>query len=227
MGTFVIVHGGFGGGWEWQAFAPLLEAAGHRVYRPTLTGAGERAHLASPAVDLDTHIQDVANVLVYEDLREVVLLGHSYGGLPVTGAADRLPERLRHLVYLDAFLPADGQSFADVLGPQVTAAWEERARALGDGWRLPSPFGVGTARHTPLLMAAFRQPIRLANAAAAVPRTYVYCTDKRDDPVFAPLKATAARLKTAAGWGYRELPTGHMAHLLQPRALADLLLELA
>ena len=95
MATFVIVHGGWSAAWEWQAFAPLLEQEGHRVYRTTLTGAGERVHLASPAVDLDTHILDVANVLYYEDLREVVLVGHSGGGMAITGVADRLPERLR------------------------------------------------------------------------------------------------------------------------------------
>ena len=228
MATFVIVHGGWSAAWEWQAFAPLLEREGHRVYRTTLTGAGERVHLASPAVDLDTHILDVANVLVYEDLHEVVLVGHSGGGMAITGVADRLPERLRHLVYVDAVVPEDGQSVADLLGPAVMAEWEERARTLGDGWRLPSPFPGAEARHTPAMMAMVRQPIRLTNpAAAAVPRTYIYCTAKPDVPVFAAFTAAAARAKTAPGWRYRELPARHTAMLHRPRELADLLLEVA
>ena len=228
MATFVIVHGGWSAAWEWQAFAPLLEQEGHRVYRTTLTGAGERVYLASPAVDLDTHILDVANVLYYEDLREVVLVGHSGGGMAITGVADRMPERLRHLVYVDAVVPEDGQSVADLLGPAVMADWEARARTQGDGWRLPSPFGGATERHTPVLMAMVRQPIRLTNpAAAAVPRTYISCTDKPDAPVFAAFKTTAARVKTAPGWRYRELPARHTAMLHMPRELADLLLELA
>jgi pimeloyl-ACP methyl ester carboxylesterase len=226
MATFVLVHGGWSGGWEWQSFAPLLEQAGHRVYRATLTGAGERAHLASPAVNLDTHILDVANVLFYEDLREVVLVGHSGGGMAITGVADRMPERLAHLVYVDAVVPEDGQSVLDLLGPEVAADWEERARALGEGWRLPSPFGPGSERHTHTTMNMIRQPIRLTNPVAqAVPRTYIACTENPDLPVWRAFRKVAERVRTAPGWRYRELPSRHMVHHIMPRELADLLLE--
>ena len=106
--TFVIVHGAWGGGWAFREVDRLLRAEGHTVYRPTLTGQGERNHLANEAIDLDLHIQDVVNVILWEDLKDVVLVGHSYGGMVVTGVADRIPERIGCLVYLDALLPENG-----------------------------------------------------------------------------------------------------------------------
>ncbi|HVG96366.1 MAG TPA: alpha/beta hydrolase family protein [Chloroflexota bacterium] len=226
MATFVIVHGGWSGAWEWRAFAPLLQAAGHEVLRTTLTGFGERSHLASPAIGLDTHIQDVVNVLVYEDLRGVLLVGHSYGGAVVTGAAERVPERLAHLVYVDAFVPEDGQTVAELLGPEVAADWRERVRTLGDGWRLPSPFGGATERNAPAPWRPMEQPLAVQNPAAAVlPRTYIHCTGKAnpDAPVYAHFRETAARAR-ARGWRLRELPTGHLPMRSAPRELADLLL---
>src|ERR687885_315704 len=110
MATYVLVHGGWHGGWCWRKVVPLLRRHGHEVYTPTLTGLGERSHLAHPLVDLETHVTDVVNVLFYEDLREVILLGHSNGGTLITAVAERVPERLAHLVYLDAFVPEDGQA---------------------------------------------------------------------------------------------------------------------
>src|SRR5579871_2677956 len=110
MATFVLVHGGWDGGWAWRAIANDLRAAGHEVFTPTMTGSGERVHLASPAIDLSTHVTDIANVLRYEDLYDVILVGSSYGGIVITGVAEVVPERLRQLVYLDAFVPQDGQS---------------------------------------------------------------------------------------------------------------------
>ena len=227
MATFVIVHGGFSGAWEWRAFAPLLQQAGHEVLRTTLTGLGERAHLASPAVSLDTHVHDVVNVLVYEDLRDVILVGHSYGGAVVTGAAERVPERLAHLVFVDAFVPEDGQAVVDLLGPEVTADWRERVRTLGDGWRLPSPFPGATARHAPAPWKPVEEPLAVRDpAAAALPRTYIHCTAKPnpDAPVYAHFRDVAARAP-ARGWRLRELPTGHLPMRSAPQALADLLLE--
>jgi pimeloyl-ACP methyl ester carboxylesterase len=120
MATYVLVHGGGHGGWCYQRVARLLRAAGHEVYAPTLTGLGERAHLLSPRVDLDMHIRDVAAVMEYEDLREVILTGHSYGGMVITGAADRAADRVSRLVYLDAANPKDGQSLVDVSGGYIT-----------------------------------------------------------------------------------------------------------
>src|SRR5437762_3223128 len=117
MATFVLVHGAFAAGWNWQPIVPELEAAGHRVYWQSLTGLGERVHLAGPDVDLDTHIEDVVNLLRFEELEQVILVGHSYGGMVIRGVADRMPEQLAHLVYFDAFVPEDGQSVFDLVPP--------------------------------------------------------------------------------------------------------------
>src|SRR5438445_13579590 len=138
MATIVLVHGAWGGA-SWERFvAPRLRAAGHLVFAPTLTGLGDRSHLSSPEVDLATHVQDVANVLFYEDLTDAILAGHSYGGMVVTGVAGRMPERLRRLVYLDAFVPEDGQSLFDLVGAERAASMRARAAANGDGWRVPA-----------------------------------------------------------------------------------------
>ena len=129
MATYVLVHGAWHGGWCWQRVTPLLRAAGHEVLTPTLTGLGERSHLANSAIDLNTHIQDVVNVLEYEDLRKVILVGHSYGGMVITGVSERVPERLTHLVYLDAFVPRDGQSLLGFVGEPLRTAIQEQAQA--------------------------------------------------------------------------------------------------
>src|SRR5688572_12471656 len=110
MATFVLVHGGWDGGWAWRSVAKDLQAAGHEVFTPTLTGSGERVHLASPEIGLDTHIQDIVNVLRFENLSDVLLVGHSYGGMVITGVAEQMPERIDQLIYLDAFAPRDGES---------------------------------------------------------------------------------------------------------------------
>ena len=130
MATFVLVHGAYLGGWCWRWVTPHLQAAGHEVSTPTLTGHGERVHLAHPKVDLDTHVADVVNVLHYEDLTGVVLVGWSYGGTVVAGAADRVPERIAHVVYLDSDVPRDGDTSAP---PSQHAARQALARAHGDG----------------------------------------------------------------------------------------------
>ena len=116
MATFVLVHGGWAGGWQWREVAGLLRAAGHEVFTPTLTGLGERVHLANPDIGLDTHIQDILMVLEYEELRDVILVGYSYSGMVITGVAELAPERISQLIYLDAFVPQDGQSMLDNAG---------------------------------------------------------------------------------------------------------------
>ena len=137
MTTFVLVHGGWTGGWRWQHARRSLTAAGHEVFTPTLTGMGERVHLAQPGIDLQTHILDVVNVLEAEDLRDTVLAGHSYGGMVITGVAERVPERLAHLVYLDAFLPQDGETLLDLLQPQARQITDDALHRSPDGWRIP------------------------------------------------------------------------------------------
>jgi pimeloyl-ACP methyl ester carboxylesterase len=140
MATFVIVHGAWSGAHAWRWVRPLLRAAGHDVYTPCLTGLGERAHLADSTTDLDTHIRDVEAVLHYEDLRDVILVGHSYGGMVITGLADRGSDRLAQLVYLDADVPLDGQSELDMLWDDEREPSLEAARSHGDGWKIPPPF---------------------------------------------------------------------------------------
>lgn len=234
MATFVLVHGAWHGGWCWWRVRAGLEAAGHTVHTPTLTGLGERAHLARPDIDLATHVQDVLGVLECEDLREVLLVGHSYGGMVITGVAERVPGRLAHLVYLDAFVPADGQSAFDLV-PPFRALLRAQAQAQGDGWRIPPPAPDGPVLEVtkpgdiawlrerlvsqPLL--TMEQPVRLGNPlAAALPRTYVWCAGK------ALGADTAARLRTAPGWGYREFVSGHDAMITEPGALTQVLLSL-
>ena len=130
MATYVLVHGGWDGGWAWRAVASQLQAVGHAVFTPTLTGSGERVHLASPTIDLSTHVLDIVNVLHYEDLHDVILVGFSYSGMVITGVAEQVPERLRQLIYLDAFVPQDGESLNDLIGPGLAAFFTERAQSM-------------------------------------------------------------------------------------------------
>jgi pimeloyl-ACP methyl ester carboxylesterase len=142
MATFVLVHGDWHGGWCWKRVVTLLRQAGHEVFAPTLTGLGERAHLMhlmSEVIDLSTHIQDVIGVLHWEELSDVILCGHSYGGMVISGVADRVPVRLRTLVYLDAFVPEDGQCMMDFLPPDIAAHLRDEAKAKGKGFRIPPP----------------------------------------------------------------------------------------
>jgi pimeloyl-ACP methyl ester carboxylesterase len=239
MAMFLLIHGAWHGGWCWQKVTPLLRAAGHEVCAPTLTGLGARAHLLSPEVTLETHVQDVVGVLEYEDCRDVVLVGHSYGGMVITAVADRAADRVAHLVYLDAFVPQDGQAVADLVGPTFSAMLEEQAHAEGEGWRVPAPppvperWGVTTEADVRWMrprigahpLKAFQQPVRLTNpVAATLPRTFIYCTDKPARDMFAPL---AEQLRAETRWRYRELATGHDAMVTAPQAIAALLLELA
>lgn len=231
MATFVIVHGAWGGGWTWQYVARRLRSAGHEVFTPTLTGMGERIHLATPDVDLATHVLDVVNVLEAEDLHDVVLAGHSYGGMPITGVAERVPERLSHLVYLDAFVPRDGESLLDLLGPRAHAETERAWQNSDDGWRVlwpgdtttPRPWPPATPHFVPQPWKTFSRPLAVRNpAAAALPRTYVRCTaDKgQGDDAFERSWARAQE----GGWRLRELDGGHDA--VKAEAGAALLLEL-
>lgn len=233
MATFVLVHGAWGGGWSWRpTVGALLRDAGHEVFTPTLTGLGDRKHLANPDVDLETHIRDIVSLIEVEDLRDVVLMGHSYGGMVITGVADRIHERLSALVYVDAMVPADGQSLADLVGSSA-ADMEARAQTEGDGWRLPpSPLAPDTTPEhaawvTPRRMAqpikTFTQPVRLTGGGAALPRTYVYCTSPAGDA----FTRIAARLRNDPSWRVVDFPTGHNVHYTMPRELADLLLEAA
>lgn len=219
--TFVVAHGAWSSGWAWKKMHPLLTARGHRLVTPSYTGLGERAHLARREIDLDTHIADVVNVLEFEDLRDVVLIGHSYGGMVATGVADRARERLRRLIYLDAFVPEEGQSLADLAGGEAGL----RARAV-DGWRVPpNPVPDDTPAEDLDWIAARRlhqpigtlvQPMKLTRGPLTLPRDYVLCTKSE---TFRPY-ANRAR---EAGWPVHELDSSHNPHITVPETLAALL----
>jgi pimeloyl-ACP methyl ester carboxylesterase len=239
MATIVIVPGACSGGRTWIKVTRRFRAAGHAVWPLTLTGLGERAHLLTPEVDLDTHVRDVLGMLTYEDLTDVVLIGHSYSGMVLPGVADRAPERIARLVYLDAYVPEDGQAMFDLMPADDRRWFEEAARAGGDGWRWPVTRAVMTeilpnatpddldwimATTSPHPLRTFAQPVRLTRPAdPPVPRTYVYCTHKPENDVFAQF---ARRARNEPGWCYRELDADHGPNITAPVALAGLLLEL-
>jgi pimeloyl-ACP methyl ester carboxylesterase len=234
MATFLIAHGAWSAAWAWKKMRPLLQARGHALYTPTYTGLGERAHLASREVGLETHIADVLGTLEFEDLRDVVLVGHSYGGMVATGVADRARARLRRLVYLDAFVPRDGQSLLDLLPADVRERMREAARTAGDGWRVPpNPVPPDTSetdlawlmpRRVMHPLRAFEEPIRLTGPEGAAPRAYIYCTRIAPGDVFGPF---AERARREAGWQYLELEATHSPNVTAPEALAALLEKLA
>jgi pimeloyl-ACP methyl ester carboxylesterase len=222
MGVYVFVSGGGFGGFIWRQVATHLRAAGHEVFTPTLTGLGERVHLAHSEVDLETHIQDILEVLHYEDLHDVVLVGHSYGGVVITGVAERAADRLRYLVYLDAFIPQNGQAALDLIGPDLAMQFEEGARKYGEGWRVP-PLPGSPPWMTSQPIKSLKQPLTLKNPVALqVPRAFIYCTKTP----LTTIRTFAARAR-AENWHYRELPTGHMPMLKMPGELSSLLLEFA
>jgi pimeloyl-ACP methyl ester carboxylesterase len=232
MATFVLVHGGAHGGWCFQPLARVLRENGHDVYTPTLTGLGERAHLFRADVDLDCHIRDIVAVLHYEDLRDAILVGHSYGGMVITGAADRAPDRVGHRVYLDAKPPRDGQSLVDVSGPFMTAARAD-SRVI-DGVEMclfPTddtlPFyGVtdpGTLewmreRLTPHPWRCFEQPVRFTNEPAlqAIPQSHISTT------AFMSLRNVDRLLEQSDGRVW-DVDTGHDLMITEPAKVAELL----
>jgi pimeloyl-ACP methyl ester carboxylesterase len=235
MATFVVVHGGFGGSWEWTPVAARLRARGHEAFTPTLTGMGERAHLAVPGVGVSTHVEDVVAVLVMEDLRDVVLCAHSYGGIPVTVAADRVPERVGLVIYVDALVPEDGQSALDLLpawfADEARATADERGRVPMPavleppaGWIDEAERSQYLGRLRPQPLGSFVEPVRLSGAGAHLARAFVRCTEGA--PPGDPIAAVAVRAR-ASGWAYRELAAPHDPQLLDPDGTARVLDELA
>jgi pimeloyl-ACP methyl ester carboxylesterase len=233
--VLVVVHGGFGGAWEWTPVARRLRARGHEVFTPTLTGMGERAHLAGPEVGLGTHVDDVVGLLEMEDLGDVVLCAHSYGGMPVTAAADRVPERIASVVYIDALVPRDGQSALDLLpdwfGPEAHATADVRGRVPmpaavepPEGWIDERERERYLRRLRPQPLGSFTEPVRLIGAVDGVPKAFVRCTSAA--PPGDPIAAMAARARTE-GWTYRELVVPHDPQLLDPDGTAQILDELA
>jgi pimeloyl-ACP methyl ester carboxylesterase len=245
MAAYVLVGGGWLGGWCWQRVARRLREEGHDAYPVTLTGLGERVHLACPEIDLETHIADVVNLIEFEDLRDVVLLGHSYGGLVVTGAADRLPERISELVYLDTAPLPDGGSLIDKFPPELRERTEKQVQELGEGWTFPMPppeelanmaslEGVDEAhirllysRATPQPFGTYTQSLRLTNPARdALPKLGILCSFSLDQ-VEEMVTGGNPSFREMAGpnWRFVELPTGHYPMFSRPDDLAAVLLD--
>jgi pimeloyl-ACP methyl ester carboxylesterase len=221
MATFVLVHGGFTGGWAWKSVRAYLESKKHRVYTPTLTGLGERSHLISPILDLDTHIQDIANVIRYEDLNDVILVGNSYSGMVITGVADLLPERVSQLIYIDAFVPVHGESVFDLVTPSLRSQFIAQANTQGDGWRV-SPLSDGDPRRMAQPIKTLQQPINLSGADLSdIARTFVRCTDPRSPS----LDRSEERIRSRPEWTYLELKTSGRAPMQAPKRLSDLLVS--
>jgi len=219
--TFVLVHGATAGGWEWKSTGKCLLDDGHTVYRATLTGLGERAHLSSPDNDLQTHINDVVNLILFEDLKDVVLTGHSYGGMVITGVMDRIPERLRHVVFLDAAVPDDGMALWDLFGGKNSGG-----PRFADGF-MQVPWVKSDTKpphNVKQSIKCFNQPVSYKNPLAkALPVTYVAFVPKD--------KSAEERAKTdkswqravARGWTIRTFPGGHVAQQEDPRGVATLI----
>lgn len=237
MATYVLVHGGGHGGWCYQKVARILRANGHEVHTPTLTGLAERSHLVGPRVDLDLHITDVVSLLHYEDLRDVILVGHSYGGMVVTGIADRAADRIGRLVYLDAANPTNGQSLVDVSGEHIT--WTRQFGQVVDGVELvlwpstelaqalgvtdPDDLAWTEWRLTPHPWRCFEQPLTLTNEDAlwAIPQYHIVCSST------VPTRDPGLIGKARAQGRLWEIDTGHDLMITAPKEVAAALEEVA
>ena len=232
--AFVLVHGAWHGGWCWRIVADRLRRLGHRVITPTCTGLGDRAHLMSSTITLDTFTQDVMAAIEMEELQDIVLVGHSFGGLPASGVADRMPERIRALLFLDSLLIQPGQCAFDALTPETQAA-RHAAAAPGGGLSLPVPSATALGvtgpeaawlarRLTPHPLSTFTSPLRLQSPVGHhIPVTYIACTD----PPYPPLDGVRHWARAQSGWAWRELAASHDAMVTHPERLTDLLLELS
>jgi pimeloyl-ACP methyl ester carboxylesterase len=227
--TFLVAHGAWGAGYAWRKMHPLMAARGYRLVTPSYTGLGERGHLAGPSNDLDLHIHDIMAVIKYEDLQDIVLIGHSYGGMVATGVADRARDKIAQLIYLDAFVPRDGEALFDLISPEARKAMLESAKA-GDGWRVPSlqiPPDTSdqdrqwlAERRLPQSIKCFDTPLRLIGGEITVPRSYIYCQRATPADTFRPF---ANRAKSEPGWRYHEIDASHSPHVTAPETLASLL----
>jgi pimeloyl-ACP methyl ester carboxylesterase len=230
VSTYVLVHGAWRGSWIWKRVRRLLQARGHEVFTPTLTGVADRSHLSSPNVNLDTHITDVANLIRWEELSGVILCGHSYGGCVVTGVADRVPAQIGALVYVDAFVLENGQCLNDTIPPEVRNQRLAQAKEVGEGWKLPpisaEEFNVNprdrdwvNRQSTMQTLACFEQPVRLTGALNQIKNvTYILASGWSPSPF--PQFHEKAK---ARGWKTITIECGHDVMLDRPGELAELL----
>jgi pimeloyl-ACP methyl ester carboxylesterase len=230
MSTFLVAHGSWSAGWAWKKMHPLMAARGHRLITPTYTGIGALSHLAHKDINLDTHIEDMLRVLFYDDLRDVILIGHSYGGMVATGVADRARERIKHLVYLDAYAPEEGKSSHDYSSAERRDA--QRANAV-DGWKV-MPGGVPAdtspedkawlnARRTPQPLQTYEQKFHYENGPLTLPRTFIYAKKPNPGDPFRPFMEKAR----AEGWKVYEIDASHSPHVTAPEELMRILGEVA
>jgi pimeloyl-ACP methyl ester carboxylesterase len=234
VSTYVLVHGAWRGGWIWKRVRRLLQARGHEAFTPTLTGVADRNHLSSPNVNLDTHITDVANLIRWEELSDVILCGHSYGGCVVSGVADRVPDRIGALVYLDAFVLENGQCLNDTIPPEVRRERLAQAKKEGEEWKLPpisaEEFNVNprdrdwvNRQSTLQSLACFEQPLHLTGAINQIKNiTYILASGWSPSPF--PQFHDKAKSK---GWRTITIECGHDVMLDRAEELAEQLLALS
>jgi len=230
MSTFLVAHGAWSAGWVWKKMRPLMTARGHTLFTPTYTGLGERAHLAHKDLNLDSHIRDMLAVLEFEGLKDIILIGHSYGGMVATGVADRARDKIRHLGYLDAFVPENGKSVHDYVTPERLANARKNA---DDGWKVPpSPLPPDTLpedvawltpRRTPQPLQCFEQKLTLKNGPLTLPRTYIYAKRSNPGDYFRQFLERARK----DGWPVYEMDASHSPHVTAPEALMEILDKVA
>jgi pimeloyl-ACP methyl ester carboxylesterase len=236
MATFVLIHGAWHGGWCWKNVIPILRSAGHDVFTPSLTGLGSRAHLAHPGIRLDTHIEDVIGVIESEDLQDVILCGHSYAGMVITGAADRIADRVNTLIYLDAFVPESGASMMSFYSPEKVSERLKEAGQTGEGWKVQplsaKYFGVlreedadWIDRHcTPQPILTQIQAIDLSGNWKLVSNKVFIEAENHPQDTF---RDFAARFRADPAWSVYGLPCGHEIMIDLPEELAAIFLEIA
>lgn len=230
--SIVLVHGMFGGGWVWKYVAPLLQARGYEVYTPTLTGVGDRSHLLSHEVTLDVHVEDVMNMIEMLELNDFALVGHSYGGMVVTSVSDKLRERIRHLIYLDALIPENGENAFALLPTGMADERRAAVKHFGAGIAFPVPdhstvpLPEGEAKNwfmrhlRPHPVSTYDTPVRLARpAGAGLSVTYV----AHEKPALASIGPSRQRARAKNGWQYLSRPIPHDAEVAYPGLVADII----
>lgn len=232
MATYVLIAGAWLGGWAWQRVTPYLRAAGHEVYTPTLTGLGDRVHLGQPETGLETHIQDIVNLIEFEGLDDIVLLGHSYAGFPVTGAASRIPDKIRRLVYMGNLPPLPNQAMFDFFSEEGRKEIEAEVRESDDGFRFsnwedisPQATGISEEDSAWFWSKQVGQPVKTLSEPLVlpsdewrqIPQSYIVCTE--EEYVLRPETLSA-------GWTMHDLPTGHWPMASMPEELAQVLDEI-
>jgi pimeloyl-ACP methyl ester carboxylesterase len=235
LSPFVLVHGGRHGGWCWQRVSPILRRAGHEVFVLTLTGLGERSHLLRPEIDLSVHVQDLVATMEFEDISDAVVVAHSYGGMVVCGAMERIADRVRSLVFLDAQMPKTGESVFDIIGSERATMMTAMADRDGEGWYIPpsdaSTYGVSdpgdlvwaNARISAHPLASYLEPVGCTDRAWSHPGTYIECNPTAMEPHM--LARPRERSHGDGRFRYRHLDAPHDAMITDPEALAALLLE--